>query len=91
MRDYVNLLAYSTSAIVAVIAANYIMVPITNVWVQVALGLILFIVPVWFLKGEGMAMSAVKLFFGVTGLTIVLRALLGYAGVSLPASVSSVV
>lgn len=83
------ILEYSVAGILGIIVANYIgtAFALSGLYSGI-LGAVIFAVPcIWSQAGVG----PVKLFLGVTGLTMVLRAVLGYANIALPSQVSPVI
>ncbi len=90
-EEYIALLGYSLGAMLGVVAANYVSVPLSNMWYELIAGIILFAAPVALLKGSSLSESIAKLFLGVLGLSLVARAVLGnIVSIQLPPNFSPV-
>ncbi len=89
---------YSLAAILGIVAANYVDSAKIGPWAELVLGLAVFAIPVFGIRGNAGWEGPTRLFLGVAGATLVLRALLnpaplGLTGLnaSLPPEVSAVV
>jgi hypothetical protein len=92
--SYKALAINSFAAIIGAIGANYVGAFAPAWYFQVIAGAVLFGAGAFLMKGAADWEGPVRLLLGVAGLTLVLRGLIGPAGVipiTLPAAVNSVV
>lgn len=95
-----NLFGLSLAGVLGFITANYLNLSASyGAWAELGAGAVIFLVPAFLIKEHGLAWGMLRIYLGITGLTMVLRSLIGYGSNSglipnmptIPAGVSAAV
>ena len=89
----VGVLSYAAAAVFGVVAANYVEAysgaSVGNPFMLIVGGAVGLALPIWVIKDNTGMMGPVRLFFGVLGLTLIVRGIIGVNGIYPIAALSS--
>lgn len=74
-QDMGHAAALSISAVLGVVGANYLTTYITTPWQEIVAGAVVFLIPMYGLRGHDGAMSYLRIFLMVAGITALVRGL----------------